>query len=140
MLWCLLVQGNLYFGAYISVLLDTIMIKTIQALKVFKHVVTEQSFSSRPRWKVKAFTYRHNQENDYNTTVDGGFAHVFKRFYVATGAHYCINNRNKMLFRTKLTLYKVYVNKLQAIQNEFMRIATCCPYTVRNLDLHRDLH
>ncbi|CAH2097930.1 unnamed protein product [Euphydryas editha] len=80
-----------------------------------------------------------------------------KAAFVLSRLHYMINSKSKMSLRNKTTLYKTCVRpvltygcpvfarcepgllqKLQVIQNRFLRKATASPWYIRNIDLHRD--
>jgi hypothetical protein len=83
---------------------------------------------------------------------------VRNRAYFVLGRYYhLLNKRSKMSLRNKATLYKTCIrpimtyasvafshvsaaklHRLQAIQNRFLRMATGCPWYIRNVDLHRD--
>ncbi|CAH2108991.1 unnamed protein product [Euphydryas editha] len=80
-----------------------------------------------------------------------------KARFVLSRLYVMICGRSKMSLRNKLTLYKTcvrpimtyaspvfahckpaYIQRLQVIQNRFLRTATASPWFVRNIDLHKD--
>jgi Reverse transcriptase (RNA-dependent DNA polymerase)/Endonuclease-reverse transcriptase len=82
-----------------------------------------------------------------------------RAYFVLGRLFHLINKRSKMSLRNKRTLYTACVRPimtyasvvfahvsvpklrlLQNIQNRFLRMATGCPWYVRNIDLHRDFN
>jgi hypothetical protein len=82
-----------------------------------------------------------------------------RAYFVLGRLFHLIGKRSKMSLRNKCLLYtacvrpimtyasvvfahasKSNINKLQVIQNRFLRRATGCPWFVRNVDLHRDFN